>query len=167
MRNISGQHEKEIDALGSAAGSPTCYRHQPNDQEGSHSAHYVGTVLLCCEQLGPLSFLSNCKPQWCMGTSRSKLVYALASACEYPVNLGGHDEIVLMQSLDLLGLQRDRGIAPTKADIRMMAFSFREFTNLLNKEKRLPEVAKPEAPLDAMSFVSQLPVWGLCVKDLS
>ena len=86
---------------------------------------------------------------------------------EYAVNLGGHDEVVLMQSLDLLGLQRDRGIAPTEADIRMMAFSFREFTNLLNKGKRLPEIAKPEAPLDAVSLLRQLPVWGLCVKELS
>src|ERR1700736_1528911 len=44
-------------------------------------------------------------------------------ASEYVVNLGGHDEVVLMQSLDLLGLQRDCRIAPTKADIRMMAFA--------------------------------------------
>ena len=72
-----------------------------------------------------------------------------------------------MQSLDLLGLQRDRRIAPTKADIRMMAFSFREFTNLLNKGKCLPEIAKSEAPLDAVSFLRQLPVWGLCMKELS
>jgi hypothetical protein len=86
---------------------------------------------------------------------------------EYAVNLGGHDEVVLMQSLDLLGLQRDRRIAPTEADIRMMAFGFREFTNLLNKGKRLAEIAKPEAPLDAVSFLRQLPVWGLCVKELS
>src|SRR5262249_58097128 len=86
---------------------------------------------------------------------------------EYAVNLGGHDEVVLMQSLDLLGLQRDRRIAPTKADIRMMAFSFREFTNLLNKGKRLPEIAKPEAPLAAVSVLRQLPVRGLCVKELS
>src|SRR3984893_10561422 len=86
---------------------------------------------------------------------------------EYAVNLGGHDEVVLMQSLDLLGLQRDRRIAPTEADIRMMAFSFREFTNLLNKGKRLPEIAKPEAQLDALSFLRQLPVWGLCMKELS
>ena len=56
---------------------------------------------------------------------------------EYAVNLGGYDEVVLMQSLDLLGLQRDRRIAPTEADIRMMAFSFRELTNLQNKGKRL------------------------------
>jgi hypothetical protein len=46
-RNVSGQHEKEIDSLGSAAGGPSCWRYQPNDQEGPHSAHYVGTVLLC------------------------------------------------------------------------------------------------------------------------
>jgi hypothetical protein len=72
-----------------------------------------------------------------------------------------------MQSLDLLGLQRDRRIAPTEADIRMMAFGFREFTKLLNKGKRLAEIAKPEAPLDAVSFLRQLPVWGLCVKELS
>ena len=44
---------------------------------------------------------------------------------EYTVNLGGHDEVVLMQSLDLLGLQRNRRVTPTEADIRMMAFSFR------------------------------------------
>jgi len=58
-----------------------------------------------------------------------------------------------MQPMDLLGLQRDRRIAPTEADIRMMAFSFREFTNLLNEAKRLPEIAKPETPLDVVSFV--------------
>ena len=58
-----------------------------------------------------------------------------------------------MQSMDLLGLQRYRHIATTEADIRMMAFSFREFTNLLNEGKRLPKIAKPEAPLDVVSFL--------------
>ena len=72
-----------------------------------------------------------------------------------------------MQSLDLLGLQRDRRIAPTEADIRMMALSFREFTNLLNKGKCLPEISKPKAPLDAVSFLQQLPIWGLSMKELS
>jgi hypothetical protein len=72
-----------------------------------------------------------------------------------------------MQSLDLLGLQRDRRIAPTEADIRMMALSFREFTNLLNKGKYLPEISKPKAPLDAVSLLQQLPIWGLSMKELS
>jgi hypothetical protein len=35
----------------------------------------------------------------------------------------------------------------------MMAFSFCEFTTLLNKAKCLPEIAKLEAPLDAVSFL--------------
>src|SRR6516164_5492510 len=74
-------------------------------------------------------------------------------AREYAVSFGGHDEIVLMQSLDLLGLQRDCGIAPAEANIRMMAFSLREFTNFLNKSERLPEIAKSEAPLDPVSFI--------------
>jgi hypothetical protein len=72
-----------------------------------------------------------------------------------------------MQSLDLVGLQRDPRIAPTEAYIRVMAFSFGEFTDVLNKGKRLAEVAKPEAPLDAVSFVCKLPVRGLSVKELS
>ena len=84
-------------------------------------------------------------------------------ASEYAVDLGGHDEVVLMQPLDLLGLERDRRIAPTEADVWMMAFSFREFTNLLNKGKCLPEIAKPEAPLDAVSFLQQLP--AACIRQ--
>src|SRR5271166_473216 len=71
-----------------------------------------------------------------------------------------------MQSLDLLGLQRHRRIAPTEADIRMMAFGFRELANLVNKGQRLPEIAKPEAPLDAVSFFHQLPVRRLRLKEL-
>jgi len=58
-----------------------------------------------------------------------------------------------MQSLDLLGVQRNRCMAPPEANIRMMAFSFREFTNLLNKSKRLTEIAKPEVPLDVVRFL--------------
>ena len=72
-----------------------------------------------------------------------------------------------MQPLDLLSLQSDGRLAPTEADIQMMAFSFREFTNLLNKGKRLPEIAKPEAPFDAASFLRQLPLSGLCVGHTS
>jgi len=35
----------------------------------------------------------------------------------------------------------------------MVAFSFRAFTNLLNKGKRLPEIARQKAPLDVVSFL--------------
>jgi len=39
-----------------------------------------------------------------MGVAGLPLVRDCGCAHEYAVNLGGHDEIVLMQSLDLLGL---------------------------------------------------------------
>ena len=43
----------------------------------------------------------------------------------------------------------------------------RELIRRYLEGKRLAEIAKPEAPLDAVSFLRQLPVWGLCVKELS
>ena len=91
--------------------------------------------------------MRGCKLQYNYTVSRR------GRAREYAINFGGHDEIVLMQSLDLLGLRRDRGIAPTEADIWVMAFGFGEFTNFLDKGTRLPEIAKLEAALDAASFL--------------
>jgi hypothetical protein len=49
----------------------------------------------------------------------------------------------------------------------MMAFSFREFTNFLDEGERLPEIAKPEAPLNVASLFWQLPIRGLCMKALN
>src|SRR5262249_14320657 len=49
----------------------------------------------------------------------------------------------------------------------MMAFSFCELTNFLDEGERLPEIAKPKAPLNVASFFWQLPIWGLCMKVLS
>ena len=61
---------------------------------------------------------------------------------------------------------RDRYIAPAEADVRMMAFSFREFTNLLNKCKCSPEIAKLE--LRSMGELpSVVAILGLYMKDLS
>jgi hypothetical protein len=48
----------------------------------------------------------------------------------------------------------------------MMAFGFRELANLLDKGQSLPEIAKLEAPLDAVSFFHQLPVRRLWLKEL-
>jgi hypothetical protein len=128
-------------------------------QQRSNGYRIAASV--CCTSKHPIDIAKRARS----GATRTRSSRGHAS--EYAVNLDSHDEVVLMQPLDLLGLQRDCRVAPTEADIRMMAFSFREFTNLLNKGKRIPEIAKPEAPFDAASFLRQLPVWGLCVKELS
>jgi len=83
---------------------------------------------------------------------------------KYSVYLTGQYEVVLMQALNLLGLERDSRVAPSKTDIRMVAFGFCEFTNLLDKAKRLPEILESEIPLDPTSIVHQLPIWDLHVE---
>jgi hypothetical protein len=45
------------------------------------------------------------------------IVHAVTMRVKYAVDLGGHDEVILMQSIDLLGVQRDRCMAPTEANI--------------------------------------------------
>src|SRR5207344_2904246 len=54
------------------------------------------------------------------------------------------DKIVLMQSLDFLGAQRDGCVAPAEADIGMMAFGFSQITHVSNKVERFLEIAKAE-----------------------
>ena len=49
------------------------------------------------------------------------------------VDLARHDKIVLVQSLDLLGAQRDRRVTPAEADIGVMAFGFSQVTHGSNK----------------------------------
>jgi hypothetical protein len=49
-------------------------------------------------------------------------------AIEQPINLARHDEVVLMQSFDLLRAQRDSSITPAEADVRVMAFCLGKLT---------------------------------------
>ena len=42
-----------------------------------------------------------------MALGREDIRSPRGRASEYAIDLGGHDEVVIMQSLDLLGLQRD------------------------------------------------------------
>ena len=87
---------------------------------------------------------------------------------EYAVNLGGHDEVVLMQSLDLLGLQRDRRIAPTEADIRMIQphHQFRGSANMERDQQRFfvrNQFFEPQR--SRLSWTSRLR--GILASDLS
>ena len=47
------------------------------------------------------------------------------------IELGGYDEVVLVQAFDLLGLQRHGRVAPAEADIRMMALRLGQIGNTL------------------------------------
>ena len=51
-------------------------------------------------------------------------------AIEHSVDLARHDEIILVQSLDLLGAQGDGRVTPAEADVGVMAFGLGELTNM-------------------------------------
>ena len=57
-------------------------------------------------------------------------------AIEQPINLARHDEVVLMQSFDLLGVQRDSRVTSAEADVRVMVFCFGKLADFLNKVER-------------------------------
>jgi len=57
-------------------------------------------------------------------------------AIEQPINLARHDEVVLMQSFDLLGARRSSSMTPAEADVRVMACCLGKLSNFLNKVER-------------------------------
>ena len=87
-------------------------------------------------------------------------------AIEDSVNLGRHDEIVLVQSFYLLGAQGNRHITPAEADVGVMAFGLGKLTDFLNKGERFSEIAESKGPLDAVGIVTQLPIGSLRLKAL-
>ncbi len=60
----------------------------------------------------------------------------MLSAQRQHVDLGGKNEVVLVHAVNLMGLQRDRGIAPTEGDVRVMTLTFRDGADLIHKGQR-------------------------------
>jgi len=85
---------------------------------------------------------------------------------EHPIELARHDKIVLVQSLDLLGAQRDRRVTPTEADIGVMAFGFSQVTHVSNKAKRFLKIAEAEGSFDTVGVIAQFPIRSLRLKTL-
>jgi hypothetical protein len=52
------------------------------------------------------------------------------------IDFAGHDEIVLVQSLDLFGAQRDGLVTPAETDVGMMSFGFGKLADRLHKGHR-------------------------------
>ena len=82
-------------------------------------------------------------------------------AIEHPIDLARHDKIVLVQSLDLLGAQRDGRVAPAEADIGVMAFGFSQVAHVSNKAERFLKIAEAEGSFDTVAVIAQFPI-GVC-----
>src|SRR5450830_1164636 len=89
-----------------------------------------------------------------------------ARAIVHPIDLARHDEIVLVQPLDLLCAQGDGRITPAETDVGVMAFGLGKLTNILNKGESFQEVAESKSALDSPGIVTQLPIGNLRLKAL-
>jgi len=75
-----------------------------------HEARYRIAASVCCTSKNALGIEKAVQI-----AGQVELAHTAAVRREYAVGLGGDDEVVLMHSLDLLGLQRDRRIAPNRS----------------------------------------------------
>ena len=88
-------------------------------------------------------------------------VGGLRRMIEHSIDLAGQDEIILVQSFDLLRAEGDCRVAPAEADVRVMTLGLGKLTDLLNKGECFAKIAKSKGALDAMGIIAQLPTQGL------
>ena len=69
------------------------------------------------------------------------------------IQLGGHDEVVLVEALDLMGVKRHGRVAPAEGDVRVMALSLGQIGGTLHERKRLGEVLEPKRALDPVRVI--------------
>jgi len=73
---------------------------------------------------------------------------------EDPIDLARHDKIILVQSLDLFGAQRDGRVTPTEADIGVVPFGFSQVADVANKVERFPKIAEAEGVFDTVAVIT-------------
>src|SRR5574337_2139789 len=74
-----------------------------------------------------------------------------------PIRLRCHDEVVLVEPLDLLGLPGHLRPAPAESDIRMVPFRLGKLAEAGDEGHGFLEVAELEIAFDATPFVQQAP----------
>ena len=59
-----------------------------------------------------------------------------------------------MQSLDLLGAQRDGRVTPTEADIGVVPFGVSQVADVANKVERFLKVTEAERSFDTVAIIA-------------
>jgi hypothetical protein len=79
------------------------------------------------------------------------------------LDLGGHDEIALRESVDLVRPQRDLGLPPRQKNVGMMSLLLGDGADTIHKIERLLEIGEAELTLEVMLF-HDIPLGNLIVK---
>src|SRR5215813_11115626 len=88
------------------------------------------------------------------GLPTSLTIERAVRAIEDPIDLARHDKIILVQSLNLLGAQRDGRVTPAKAEIGVMPFGFSQVTDVANKDERFLKVTEAEVSFDTVAVIT-------------
>src|SRR3954467_8436298 len=81
------------------------------------------------------------------------------------IQLRGHDEVVLVKTFDLLGLEGHRRIAPAEADIRVMPLGFCEIGGFVHEREGLRKVLEPIGPLNPVRVIVDRPLRHLSMEN--
>src|SRR5262249_16559596 len=104
---------------------------------------------------------SSCGRRRGLGLSIQPELSRLRRPIEHAVELARHDEVVLVQSLDLLGGERDGRVTPAEADIGVMAFGFGELPDPMHEAECLAEITESKRAFDAAGPAAPIPLPGL------
>ena len=75
-------------------------------------------------------------------------------------------DAVLVQSLDLLGAQRNARVTPAETDVGVVPFGFSQVADVANKAERFPKIAEAEGSFDTVAIIVQFPIRSLRPKML-
>ena len=75
-------------------------------------------------------------------------------------------DAVLVQSLDLLGAQRNARVTPAETDVGVVPFGFSQVADVANKAERFPKIAEAEGSFDTVAVIAQFPIRRLRLKPL-
>src|SRR5215831_9901429 len=100
------------------------------------------------------------------GLPTSLTIWTVIWRIEDPIDLARHDKIVLVQSLDFLGAQRNGRVTPTEADIGVVPFRFSQVADVANKAERFLKIWEAEGSFDTVAVIAQFPIRSLRLKML-
>jgi hypothetical protein len=79
-------------------------------------------------------------------------------------DLGGQDEIILVETTDLMGVELHNNVTPTEPEIGVVAFLLGDFTNPIDETQRRGKILEAESSFQAGSFMGQTPP-GCLLKE--
>src|SRR5687768_12007389 len=91
----------------------------------------------------PVALLQSAQTSVCVFTPIRKTEHAnhrLKSVRTQVINLRGQNEVALSQAINFMRPDSDLGLAPAKANVRMMSLLFRQFAHTIHEVERLAEV---------------------------